>query len=164
MLSCYSCVPLFETPWTIACQAPLSLGSSRQAYWNRFPFPSPGDLPNPRMEPTSFTSPALAGGFFTTTPTWEAPTVVYIRLNTCEDGHHYLHNTGHPPHHPWTSDVSWLKCQQLKFKVCIYCLLWVLPHLSRSLKSLKPKSSAPLKCLCKSWHKGSHLHSNHGWI
>ena len=44
------------TRWTVACQAPLSMGSPRQKYWNGLPFPSPGDLPM---------SPALAGGFFT---------------------------------------------------------------------------------------------------
>ena len=44
------------TPWTIACQAPLSMGFSRQEYWNGLPFPSPGELPNLGMEPRS---PAL---------------------------------------------------------------------------------------------------------
>ena len=46
-------VQLIATPWTIACQAPLSMGFSRQEYWNGLPFPSPGDLPNPGMEPES---------------------------------------------------------------------------------------------------------------
>ena len=46
-------------------EAPLSTGSSRQEYWSGLPFPSPGNLPNPRTEPES---PALAGGFFTTEP------------------------------------------------------------------------------------------------
>jgi len=46
---------------------------SRQEYWRRLPFPSQGDLPDPGIEPTSLTSPALAGGFFTTRATWEAP-------------------------------------------------------------------------------------------
>ena len=50
------------TPWTIACQAPLSMGFSRQEYWSGLPFPSPGDLPNPGIEPMV---PALAGRFFT---------------------------------------------------------------------------------------------------
>ena len=49
-------VRLFGTPWTIACQAPLSMGFSRQEYWSGLPFPSPGDLPNPGTEPRS---PAL---------------------------------------------------------------------------------------------------------
>ena len=48
--------PTLATPWTIAYQAPLSLGFSRQEYWSRLPFPSPGDLPNPGIEPGS---PAL---------------------------------------------------------------------------------------------------------
>ena len=51
-----SCLRLFATPWVVAYQAPTSMGFSRQEYWNRFPFPSSGDLPNPRIEPRS---PAL---------------------------------------------------------------------------------------------------------
>ena len=46
-------VQLFVTPWTVACQAPLSMGISRQEYWSGLPFPSPGDLPDPRIEPGS---------------------------------------------------------------------------------------------------------------
>ena len=53
---------LFATPYTGACQAPLSMGFSRQECWNGLPFPPPGDLPNPKMKPAS---PALAGRFFT---------------------------------------------------------------------------------------------------
>ena len=71
MLSCFSCVLLFETPWAVALQAPLSMGFSCQEYWSRFSFLSPGDLPNPGIEPMSHKSPALAGGFFTTSTTWE---------------------------------------------------------------------------------------------
>ena len=56
------------TPWTVALQAPLSMWFSRQEYWNRLPFPSPGDLPDPGIEPTSLVSPPLAGRFFTTMP------------------------------------------------------------------------------------------------
>ena len=55
----------FVTPWMVARQAPLSMGFLRQEYWSGLPFPSPWDLPNPGTEPTS---PALAGGFFTTEP------------------------------------------------------------------------------------------------
>ena len=43
----------FATPWTVACQVPLSMKFSRQEYWSREPFPSPGDLPHPRIEPGS---------------------------------------------------------------------------------------------------------------
>ena len=63
VLSCFSRVPLFATPWTVARQAPLSKGLFRQEYRNGLPFPSPGDLPHWRTEPTSLMSPALAGGF-----------------------------------------------------------------------------------------------------
>ena len=73
MLSRFSCIQLFVTPWTVACQAPLSMAFSRQEYWRGLPFPSPEDLPDPGVEPASLTSPALAGMFFTTNATWEAP-------------------------------------------------------------------------------------------
>ena len=56
------------TPWIVACQAPLSMEFYRQEYWSRLPFPTPGGLPDPGIEPTSLASPALAGGFFTTEP------------------------------------------------------------------------------------------------
>ena len=52
----------FETPWTVALQAPLSMGFPRQEYWSGLPFPSPGDLRDPGVEPTSTVSPALIGG------------------------------------------------------------------------------------------------------
>ena len=65
-------VQLFGTPWTIACQSHLFMGFSRQEYWSGVPFPSPGNLPYPGIEPVSLMSPALAGGFFTTSATWEA--------------------------------------------------------------------------------------------
>ena len=69
-------VQLFATPWTVAHQAPLLMRFSRQEYWNGLSFPSPGDLPNPGIKPESLGSPALAGGFFTTSTAWEAPTVM----------------------------------------------------------------------------------------
>ena len=56
------------TPWTVAHQAPLSMGFPRQEYWNGFPFPSPGDPPRPGIEHASPESPALAGGFFSPEP------------------------------------------------------------------------------------------------
>ena len=56
----------------LAHQAPLSVGFSRHEYWSGLPFPSPGHLPHPGIEPGSLTCPALAGGFFTTSATWEA--------------------------------------------------------------------------------------------
>ena len=58
----------FATPWTLTCQAPLSTGLSQQECWSGLPFPFPGDLLNPGVEPTSPSAPALAGRLFTTTP------------------------------------------------------------------------------------------------
>jgi len=65
-------VRLFETLWTVARQAPLSMGFSRQEYWGGMPCPPPGELPDPGIEPMSLMSPALAGRFLTTNTTWEA--------------------------------------------------------------------------------------------
>ena len=56
MLSCFSHVQLCEILWTAACQAPLSMGFSRQEYWSELPFPPLGDLPQPGIEPESLAS------------------------------------------------------------------------------------------------------------
>ena len=78
VLSHFSPVRLFATLCTaVAHQAPLSKGFSRQAYWSGLPCPSPGVLPDPGIEPASLISPALAGGFFTTSATWEACFILY---------------------------------------------------------------------------------------
>ena len=71
VLSHFSRVQLFATQWTVAHQAPLSMGFSRQEHWSELPCPPPGDLPDPGTEPTSLTAPALAGRFFTTSATWK---------------------------------------------------------------------------------------------
>ena len=68
---CFSHVRFFATSWTVAHQAPLSMGFSRQENWSGLPCPPPGDLPDPGIELMSL-FPALAGGFFTTSITWEA--------------------------------------------------------------------------------------------
>ena len=80
MLSRSSRVQLFSMPWTVAHQAPLSVGFSRQEYWSGLPCLPPGDLPKQGIELTSLTSPALAGGFFTTSPTWEDLKIPYENL------------------------------------------------------------------------------------
>ena len=69
MLSRFSRVQLFVAPWAVARQAPLSMGFLRQEYWSGLPWPPPGDLLNPGIEPMSLMSPALASGFFTTSTT-----------------------------------------------------------------------------------------------
>ena len=66
----------YVTLWTIAHQAPLFMGFSRQEYWSRLPFPSPGDLLDLRIKPTSLMSPEPA-----TSATWEAKTyILFIYL------------------------------------------------------------------------------------
>ena len=59
------------TPWTVTYEAPPTMGFSGQEYWSGLPFPSPGDFPDPGIEPESLTSPALAHRFFTASVTWE---------------------------------------------------------------------------------------------
>ena len=59
---------LFETPWTVGHQTPLSMEFSKQEYRSGLPFPTPGDILDPEIELESLASPALAGGFLTTVP------------------------------------------------------------------------------------------------
>ena len=72
VLSCFNCVQLCVTLWTVAHQGPLLMGFSRQEYWSWLPCPPPGDLPYTGTEPLSQTSPALTGGCSTTSATGEA--------------------------------------------------------------------------------------------
>ena len=64
-------VQFFTTPWTVARQAPVSMGFPSQEHWSGLPFRPPGGLPDPGMEPLFLASPMLAGGFFTNCTTWE---------------------------------------------------------------------------------------------
>ena len=73
ILSRFSHLWLFATSWTVAHQAPPSMGFSRQEYWNGLPCPPPGNLPDPGLKSMSFKHSALAGGFFTSSATQEAP-------------------------------------------------------------------------------------------
>ena len=74
------------TLWTVAHQAPLSMGFPRQEHWSRLPFPPPGNLSNSKIEPTSPASSAVAGGFFATEPPGKPPKSIIcqykIFLNT----------------------------------------------------------------------------------
>ena len=72
VLSHFSRVRVFVTLRTVAYQAPLFMGFSRQEYWSGLLCPPPGYLPDPGIKPASFMSPELAGRFFTTSTTWEA--------------------------------------------------------------------------------------------
>ena len=89
----FSHIWLFATPWTVACQAPLSMKFSRQESWSRLLFPSPGDLPDTRLEPMSA---ALASGLFSTAPSGKPLVtggecyllelvVLFIFISTCID-------------------------------------------------------------------------------
>ena len=72
----------FATPWTVAGQAPLSMGFPRQGYWNGLPFPSAGDLPNAETEPVPFASPALSGRVFTTEQPRKSSLKIIIAVDT----------------------------------------------------------------------------------
>ena len=116
MLGRFSCVRLFVTPWTVACQVPLSMVFSRQEYWSGLPCPSPRDLLNPEIETASFMSLALAGRFFTTSATWEASLSIYMGFPGVSDseesaGDHgsipgsLREGNGNPLHLAW--EIPW---------------------------------------------------------
>ena len=83
------------TPWTVARQAPLSMGYSRQEYWSGLPCPPPEDLPNPWIEPGVSCSSCTAGRFFTTEPPGKPPTVLtflflpFYTSSICLNSIHY---------------------------------------------------------------------------
>ena len=79
MLSCFSCVRLFVTPWTVTHQAPLSIGFCRQESWSGVPFPSPRDPPDPGINLAQSASPALADRFYHWA-TWETQVLL---IHTC---------------------------------------------------------------------------------
>ena len=84
MLSCFSRVRFFATLRTVARQAPLSVGFSRQEYWSGLPCPPPEELPDPGIKPVSYVS-CIARGFFTTSATWEAHSHTYFRFFSITD-------------------------------------------------------------------------------
>ena len=78
----------------VAYEAPLSMGFSRQEYWSGLPGPPPGDLPDPGIKPTSLMSPVLAGEFFPTRATWEAPNIfTHVLKNILKDIHYIISMT-----------------------------------------------------------------------
>ena len=80
-----SCLTLFANPWTVAHQAPLSMGFPRQEYQSELPFPFPGHLPDPGIKPVS---PELAGGFSTTQPPRKPNSVKIVKI--CFSEHHII--------------------------------------------------------------------------
>ena len=107
-LSHFSQVQLFSTLWTTAGQAPLSIGFSRQEYWNGLPCPPLGNLPDPGIEPTSLIYSVLAGRFFTTSATWEVPSSIYEANIYQLDFVHYLGYTDIKkyPCLPWVQNLA----------------------------------------------------------
>ena len=93
MLSCFSRVQLFAALWTVAHQAPLSMGIPRQQYWSQLPFPSPGDLPHPGIEPAFLMSPAFGR--------W----VLYYGLPWWLRGQSICYNVG--GFDPWVRKIPW---------------------------------------------------------
>ena len=75
-VSHFSCVQLCVTPWTVALQAPLSMGFSRQKYWSRLPCLPPGDHPYLGIKPGLLTFPVLVGGLFITSPPEKPPETI----------------------------------------------------------------------------------------
>ena len=87
VLSRFDYVQLIATPQTVAIQAPLSMGFSKQEYWSGLPCPPPGDLPNPRIKPTTLSSPALVASFFTISATWETFSLEALIVLSTEMAH-----------------------------------------------------------------------------
>ena len=140
MLSHFSHVWLFVTRWTVARQAPLSMGFCRQEYWSGLPCPPPGDLLNPGMEPMSLMAPALADRFFTTSATWEALSPVY------------------PPKQLWKpaepqADARTLLNQTLKwFGLYNHCGWWLQSWNQKTIASWQENYGKPRRCVKKQRH------------
>ena len=124
-------VPGLATPWTIARQAPLSVGFSRQEYRSRLPCPSPGDLPNSGIEPASLRSLALAGRFFTTSAILSAPRPDTTTLSTCSKGRNSTGRSNAPIQAMSTSSLRAqtgpILCSSLSLRDSIWALLSLTP-------------------------------------
>ena len=96
-------------PWTVAHQAPLSMGFSRQECWSGLPCPPPGGLPDPGMEPAPLMSPALAGVFFTTGAPWVCANLWQAQLdpNTGGKASPCPENQGLSPMPPAETESDW---------------------------------------------------------
>ena len=136
--------PVLVTWWIGARWAPLSMGFLRQGYW-RLPFPSPGDLPDPGIDPVSLESPTLAGGLFTT-ETPGTPFKLMIQFYCyphCMDEHAEAQTGDIPCSRSWSSSYA----VALGFtQVCILTThLWGFPVLWRTFQ-----------CMLTSWHYLTH--------
>ena len=109
---------LFATPWTVACQSPLSIGFSRQEYWSGLPFPSPGDLPNPGIKPGS---PSLQADALSSEPPGKPPNILHNRINIQNELSQLKRRTEIPKlffvlieHNLLTEKYTNLKCRQCR--------------------------------------------------
>ena len=153
MLSHFSPVWLFATPWTVAHQAPLSMEFPMQEYWSGLPGPPPGNIPNPGMEPMSPVTSALAEGFFTTSSTCEAPLLGHVMQNR------YFFMSSIPPCSLENQDrPPWSLCLLFRGNVCSGS--WLLPsfHLTALLPFSQVLSLTPwalfllTRSQLKQWH------------
>ena len=123
-------VQLSVTPWTVVCQAFLSMGFSRQEYWSGLPFPIPWDLLNPEIETLSLVSPALAGGFITTV---SRAAQNLLTTNLVENQHSFYLD----------ALLSWIRTQAEAWK------LRVLPeNVSKTDSSKNSEIFFPIHALC----------------
>ena len=113
----------FTTPWTVALQAPLSMGFSRQKYWSGLSFPSPGDLPEPGIKPAS---PSLAGRFFATEPPGESRYLSYRISKENRDYHRRTLPSGERAH--FQSHSGWLYRMRWKCAFVLSFLFLILEH------------------------------------
>ena len=107
-------------PWTVARQASLSTGFSRQEYWIGLSFPPPGDLPDSVIKPTSLVSPVLAGRFFTTAPLGK-PT--HLENHKCTKSSCSAWPSPISPHPLWTQPAMWLLSFTPRLWLPALCLL-----------------------------------------
>ena len=149
VLSRLSCVTLCATPWTVMHQAPWSMGFSRQEYWSGLPFPPPGDLPNPGIEPVS---PALVGRFFTPEPPG--------KTHTSSLTHTCTHTHAHTHYQIWLRADVLLPWRQTILKVSPELLGW-----GAQQHQMQPRVSRAflLSCLAGGLCTPHTLTITHGW-
>ena len=132
MLSRFSCVLLFAALGTVACQAPLSMGFSRQEYWSELPYPPPGDLPNPGIKATSLMFSALPGGFLPGAPPEKpCPRNSLVQFSSVQ----FLSRV-------WLFVTPWIATRQASLSITNS---WSSPKLM-SIKSVKPSRHLILCC------------------
>ena len=134
--------------WTVAHQAPLSMGFSRQEHWSGLPFPSPGDLPGPGIDPASLTSLTLAGRFFTTSTTLEVHICVCVSIYILYiDTHILVYGSIYTRYGMYDMCLYiFLACIYVCFLVCAYTECSLVDHTS-------PSSQSPL--LPSALHSGA---------